>query len=135
MGSLYMVLEGFWRGWTNISMLFVGGLCAFLIGELNEYEKFYSLKMYQQCLIGTFITLTIEFVSGIILNIWLKLNIWNYYDTWGNICGQICIPYALLWFMLMPLCIFLDDFIRYEIFKEDQPDTLLSNYKKLIKLQ
>ncbi len=44
-GFLYMVLEGIWRGWTNISMLVVGGLCGFLIGKLNEHPKFYDKKI------------------------------------------------------------------------------------------
>ncbi|WP_243441501.1 hypothetical protein [Clostridium arbusti] len=57
MGALYMVLEGLWRGWTNISMLVVGGLCAFLIGRLNERPTFCRCKMWQECAIGTGIVL------------------------------------------------------------------------------
>lgn len=54
MGVLYMVLEGFWRGWAHISMVIVGGLATFLIGKLNEHPKFYDRKMWQQCVIGTY---------------------------------------------------------------------------------
>jgi uncharacterized membrane protein len=132
MGALYMVLEGLWRGWTNISMLFVGGLCAFLIGRLNEYKAFYNRKMYDQCLIGTIITLFIELISGLILNVWLGFYIWDYSDAWGNVYGQICLPYALLWFILMPLAIYVDDYLRYKIFEEEKPSGLLENYKYLI---
>ncbi len=32
MGNVYYVMEGFWRGWTNIVMLFIGGLCGLIIG-------------------------------------------------------------------------------------------------------
>ncbi|BCZ49431.1 hypothetical protein psyc5s11_54980 [Clostridium gelidum] len=132
MGSLYMVIEGLWRGWTNISMLVVGGLCAFLIGRLNEYKAFYNRKMYEQCLIGTVITLVIEFISGLILNIWLGFNIWDYSDTFGNLYGQVCLPYAFLWFLLMPLAIYTDDYLRYRLFGEEKPVGLLDNYKDLI---
>lgn len=132
MGALYMVLEGLWRGWTNISMLVVGGLCAFLIGRLNERETFCKLKMWQQCLIGTIITLCIEFISGLILNLWLKLNIWDYSNTWGNVMGQICLPYAILWFALMPFCIYVDDYLRYKLFQEIKPLGILQNYKNLV---
>jgi uncharacterized membrane protein len=127
-----MVLEGLWRGWTNISMLVVGGLCAFLVGKLNEQPSFYNRKMWQQCLIGTMITLCIEFISGMILNVWLKLNIWDYNNTWGNIYGQICLPYAILWFLLIPFCIYVDDYSRYKLFQEEKPIGLLENYKNLI---
>lgn len=76
MGAAYLVLEGIWRGWTNIAMLPVGGLCGVLIGLLNEYKQFYKLKIWQQCLTGTAIILSIEFLSGCILNLWLGLHIW-----------------------------------------------------------
>lgn len=126
-----MVLEGLWRGWTNISMLVVGGLCAFLIGRLNEYKSFCNKKMWQQCLMGTLITLCIEFVSGLILNVWLGFHIWDYSNTFGNIYGQICLPYALLWFVLMPLAIYTDDWLRYKLFGEQKPTGLLEYYKDL----
>ena len=126
-----MVLEGLWRGWTNISMLFVGGLCAFMIGRLNEYESFYKLKMWQQCLIGTLITLVIEFISGLILNVLLGFHIWDYSNTWGNVYGQICLPYALLWFILIPLATFTDDYLRYKLFQEENPTGLLQYYNDL----
>lgn len=131
LGSLYMILEGLWRGWTNISMLFVGGVCAFLVGKLNEHPRFYDRKMWQQCLSGTLITLCIEFISGMILNVWLKLNIWDYSNLKYNLCGQICLTYAVLWFLLMPLTIFIDDWLRYKLFQEKKPLGIINNYKNL----
>jgi hypothetical protein len=131
MGALYMVLEGLWRGWTNISMLVVGGLCAFLIGRLNEHETFYKLKMWQQCFVGTLITLIIEFISGLILNVWLGFHIWDYSDMKYNLYGQISLVYAGLWFILMPLAIYTDDWLRHKLFKEEKPSNLFKYYKDL----
>lgn len=131
MGALYMVLEGIWRGWTHISILVVGGLSAFFIGKLNEHPKFYDRKMWQQCVIGTAIVLILEFVSGMVLNVWLKLNIWDYSNTWGNLYGQICIPFAILWFMLVPFAIYADDYLRYKLFHEKKPEGLIKNYRDL----
>ncbi|MCH3965266.1 MAG: putative ABC transporter permease [Clostridium sp.] len=132
MGALYMVLEGLWRGWTHISMLVVGGTSAFLIGKLNEHPKFYDREMWQECVLGTFIVLALEFISGIVLNIWLRLDIWDYSNVPFNLYGQICLPYALLWFMLMPLCIYTDDYLRYKIFGEKRPAGILKNYRDLL---
>ncbi|ABQ23651.1 putative ABC transporter permease [Clostridium kluyveri] len=132
MGSIYMVLEGLWRGWTHISMLVVGGIAAFFIGKLNEQPTFYNRKMWQQCIIGTLIILILEFVSGAILNIWLQIEIWDYSNIWGNILGQICIPYAVIWFLLVPFNIYIDDYLRYKFFGEKEPEGLLKNYKDLI---
>ena len=128
MGSIYMILEGLWRGWTHISMLVVGGIAAFLIGRLNEHPKFYDKKMCQECLIGTVIILILEFISGMVLNVWLKLHIWDYSNTWGNLYGQICIPYAVIWFLLVPLNVYADDYLRYRLFGEKRPQGLLKNY-------
>ena len=133
MGGLYMVLEGFWRGWTNISMLFVGGLCAVLIGLLDEHRK--KLKMWIQCIEGTIIVLIIEFVSGMILNVWLKFGIWDYSGTWENLYGQICLPYAALWFILVPTAVYTDDYLRYKLYGEKKPQGLFYNYKQLVTLQ
>jgi uncharacterized membrane protein len=131
MGTMYMGIEILWRDYTDISMMFVGGLCGFLVGRLNEHPKFYDRKMWQQCLIGTLITLCIEFISGMILNVWLKLNIWDYSKEFGNVYGQICLTYAGLWFILMPLAIWLDDWLRYRLFKEEMPTGLVSYYLDL----
>lgn len=135
MGMIYFTAEGFWRGWTNIAMLFVGGLCCTLIGLLDEFPKLHKLKIWQQCILGTVIILSIEFVSGVILNVWLKLHIWDYSNRWGNIMGQICIAYALLWFILTPIVIWLDDFLRWRIYGEEKPYNIKQIYMRLIKLE
>ncbi|AWI04073.1 hypothetical protein B9W14_06050 [Clostridium drakei] len=132
MGALYMVLEGFWRGWTHISMLLVGGLASFFIGRLNEHPQFYDKKMWQECVIGTLIILMIEFTSGMILNVWLGLGIWDYSTEPFNLLGQVCLPYALLWFLLVPACVYVDDYLRYKLFGEKKPEGLLKNYKDLV---
>lgn len=135
MGSIYMVLEGLWSGWTHISMLGVGGVAAFFIGKLNEQPKFYDRKMWQECLIGTFIILILEFTSGMILNVWLGLGIWDYSREPFNLYGQICIPYTVIWFLLVPFNIYVDDYLRYKFFEEKKPEELLKNYKDLFTLQ
>ncbi|MFL0268674.1 putative ABC transporter permease [Candidatus Clostridium radicumherbarum] len=134
MGMMYFTAEGFWRGWTNISMLFVGGLCAVLIGLLNEFPKRHKFKIWQQCLLGTLIIVSIEFVSGVVLNIWLKLNIWDYSKHYGNIRGQVCLTYTILWFIITPAVIWLDDWLRWEIFGEGAYYNLKQVYRDLIKL-
>lgn len=130
MGMLYMVLEGLWRGWTHISMLIVSGLSAFFIGLLDEHRK--KIPMCLQCLEGTLIILILEFASGMILNVWLKLDIWDYSTEHFNLLGQICLSYAALWFFLVPLAIYIDDYLRYKLFEEEKPEGLVKNYKNLI---
>ncbi|GMQ62728.1 hypothetical protein AN2V17_19600 [Vallitalea sp. AN17-2] len=111
-------------------MLFVGGLCGLTIGLINERTK---LKIWQQCIIGTFIILAIEFIFGVILNIWLKLNIWNYDGIFANAAGQICLPYAVLWFFLIPTSIWLYQLLTYTLYNEEKPEKLISLYMKLFR--
>jgi len=135
MGMIYFTLEGVWRSNANIIMLLIGGICSVLIGLLNEYPQYYKLKIYQQTLIGTFIVLIVEFVSGMFFNVFLEMNLWNYSDTWGNLYRQICIPYALLWTLIVPFCIFVDDWIRFKLYNECEMYSLKEIYLDLIKLK
>ena len=122
MGMVYFVIEGIWRipkgGDANISMLFVGGLCGLLIGSINQIPKFYNMSVFKQSLIGTGIVLVIEYIAGYILNIKMGLDIWDYSDMFFNINGQICLEFGLLWILLMPAAIWLEDFIRFKFWNE-----------------
>ena len=135
MGMIYFTLEGVWRSNANIIMLLIGGICSVLIGLLNEYPQYYKLKIYQQTLIGTFIVLIVEFVSGMFFNVFLEMNLWNYSDTWGNLYRQICIPYTILWMLIVPFCIFVDDWIRFKLYNECEMYSLKEIYLDLIKLK
>ena len=81
---------------------------------------------------GTAIILILELVSGMILNVWLRLDIWDYSNEPFNVCGQICLPYVVMRFSLVPFAIYVDDYLRYRLFGEKKPVGLLKNYKNLI---
>lgn len=128
---MYMVLEGLYRGWTHISMLVVGGFCGACIGLLNEFHfKKKQMPIYKQCLIGTVIVLFIEFISGFILNIVLKLHVWDYSHEPFNLMGQICLRFAFIWYFLIPFGIWLDDYLRYKLFGENTKYKITDNYVK-----
>lgn len=135
-GAIYYALEGFYRlprgGYANVIMLLVGGICGGLVGSINQIPAFYNMKIIVQSLIGTIITLVVEFLSGLILNIYLGLHIWDYSRLPFNILGQICLPFALIWFIMMPLAIWLEDTFRYEFLGEGQKYSLLSIYLEFI---
>ena len=42
----------------------------------------------------------------------------------GNVLGQICLPYSLLWILVAVAAIILDDWLRYLIFAEERPQLL-----------
>lgn len=138
-GMCYFTLEGIYRipkgGFANIIMLFIGGLCGVLIGSINQFSKFNNMAVWKQAAIGTVLTLIVEYVSGYVLNIKLGLNIWNYSDMYFNIKGQICLEFALIWFLLMPIAIWLEDYIRFKFWEEGYEYSLKDIYIKFIRLK
>lgn len=119
-GILYILIELLWRGYSHWSMFILGGLCFLLLGLINE-KYTWDIPLSIQMLIGAFIITSLEFIAGCILNLWLGLDVWDYYEMPFNIMGQICLPYMILWFLLSPVCIIVDDYIRYIFFDEAKP--------------
>lgn len=120
-GVAYYCIELIYKGghshWT---MLVVGSICFVLIGAINEFIP-WEMKLWKQMLIGSVIVTAIEFVSGVIINIWLGWNVWDYSNVWCNILGQVCLPFSIIWFFLSLLAIIVDDYLRYWWFKEEKP--------------
>ena len=74
----------------------VGGLCLIIIGAVNTLNMKPALK----ALICSGAITAVEYMSGTILNIILKWNVWDYSDRFLNVSGQICPLYSVLWFFL-----------------------------------
>lgn len=119
-GTTYFCIEMLWRGHSHWTMALVGGICFVIIGCINEFFP-WELGMVQQSLIGATAVTIIEFVAGLILNIWLKLGIWDYSNMPFNIMGQICLPFFFAWIALAAVAIVLDDYLRHWLFKEEKP--------------
>ena len=112
-GLTYGLIEILWRGYTHPSMVIVGGICGLLIGLLNEKNK--KMNLLLQMVEGMVIVTVLEFVSGIILNLCLGLNIWDYSNMRFNLLGQVCPQFCIAWFFLSYFVIRIDDFLRQTI--------------------
>ncbi|MBE6955173.1 MAG: hypothetical protein E7449_04595 [Ruminococcaceae bacterium] len=117
-GALYVGLEYLWRGRSHISMFLLGGLCFFLVGWLNEVSP---LGLFWQSLLGAGIITILEFSCGMLVNVALGLNVWDYQDLPLNFKGQVCLPYFLLWIPVSVLAIFADDVLRFVLFRQSFP--------------
>lgn len=115
-GMAYFNFEILYRGYSHVSMIICGGLSFYTIGLLNEGKKWHPSFLFQMIL-GSLIIISYEYLTGVIVNIYLKLHVWDYSNVPFNYRGQICIPFLIIWFFATPLCIWMDDVIREALFK------------------
>lgn len=106
-GVVYPSLEIICRGHSDFSMAVAGGICLCMIDKIcNCRLKFRPLAV--KCAAGSAIITTVEFATGILVNLVLKLDVWDYSQLPMNFMGQICVPFSLLWSLLtipaMQLC-------------------------------
>ena len=119
-GLLYIILELVWRGHSHWTMFVLGGLCFALIGLINELIP-WCMPLWKQALIGAVIIAGLELLTGCIVNLWLGWNVWDYSSLPGNVLGQICPQYFLLWLLISLAGIVLDDWLRYWWWGEERP--------------
>lgn len=99
-GGIYVLLELIFRGRSHISMFFAGGLSATCIFVCCQCGRLKKACMFTKCLFGSAVITAVEFVTGVIVNLWLRLSVWDYSDVPWNLLGQICLPFSLVWFVL-----------------------------------
>lgn len=111
-GCLYMGVEIAWRGHTHWSMGMLGGLCFVLIGLIDEHQE-NTPPLLVQMIEGAVIVTVLEFIVGLIVNVSLGWNIWDYSDIPGNILGQVCPQFAVAWIALSGIAIYAENFIHW----------------------
>ena len=79
-------------------MLVTGGLCFLIFYILNFILKTDSL--WVRCIIAMIIITILELIVGVIVNIILKWNVWDYSKMFMNFMGQICALYSGIWFSM-----------------------------------
>ena len=119
-GMGYFFLEVLVRGYFHYTMFLCGGACFLCIGLLNESVKI-KMSFVSQMVLSTFIITGLELITGLIVNVWLGWDIWDYSDLPYNFKGQICLLYSVLWFFASSVAIVMDDFLRYKLFHEEKP--------------
>ena len=97
-GIGYTIIEILWRGRTHWTMSILGGTCFVTLYKF--YKKYTDMKLLKRCFSGGIIITALEFLCGLIVNVKLKLNVWNYSNCKFNIKGQICLLYSTLWMLL-----------------------------------
>ena len=94
-GGTYVALEWLWRGFSHPSMFLLGGLCFRLLGVLRRH-----LPPLWVPLLGAIAVTALDLLTGLVVNCWLGWAVWDYSAQPGNLLGQICPLYTLLWIPL-----------------------------------
>lgn len=105
---VYPLTELLLRKRTHISMALAGGLaCMLLHGLFSTYPMSFPVKF----IVSSALITAIEFIFGFIVNIKLKLGVWDYSKLKYNYKGQICPLFSVLWgFFCIPI-IFMSNFV------------------------
>lgn len=119
-GLLYILMELAWRGWSHWTMFLLGGICFIGLGLINELLP-WDMPLWEQMLIGACLITALEFLTGCVVNLWLGWGVWDYSNMPGNILGQICPQFFLLWLPVSLAGIVLDDILRYRWWGEERP--------------
>lgn len=119
-GCLYYGFEILFRGFSHWSMFVLGGVCFVFItvqGQMLHWQD----PLWRQILRCTVFVTAMEFLTGLIVNKWMHLQVWDYSDQPFQVFGQICLPFAILFSGLCALGIFLGGFLTSRLFGEEKP--------------
>ncbi len=97
-GILYSMIEILWRGYTHWTMTAVGGVCFLSLYVINNRMK--HRRFLTRCFMGAGIITAVEFAAGVVVNLILKLDVWDYSNMQFNILGQVCLFFSCMWFAL-----------------------------------
>lgn len=123
---MYSLLEMIFKlivlhaGITHWSMFLAGGFLFVAIGAMNEFVPLNTPLMLQGMIGSVIITVT-ELLFGLYFNVHLGIGIWDYSGFPMNLCGQICLPYSLLWILLAIAAVILNDWLGFWLFGEQRP--------------
>ena len=119
-GALYYSFEVIFRGYSHISMFILGGFCMMFFafqGRSSNWKE----PLWKQVLRCSIFVTAGEFITGIIVNKWLHLKVWDYSDQPFQLWGQICLPFAIIFSGLCTLGIIGSGYFLHIFFNEELP--------------
>ena len=96
-GNAYCGIELLYRARTHYSMFFCAGLAVIILYFV--YSQNHTMSPLLFALIAAGVITGLEFLFGIVFNLYLKMNVWDYSGVPLNVLGQICLPFCAIWFV------------------------------------
>lgn len=81
--------------------------------KISEFAN--KANIILKAVIGSVFITSIEFAFGVIFNILLKKNVWDYSRMPLNICGQICLLYSFVWGLLSIIFIPFAEYLKKKL--------------------
>lgn len=104
-GTVYFLMEVAYKTATghperiSWTMLLLAVLLTVPV-ERAGAELPWDCPLQAQALVCAALATAVEFVAGVVLNLWLGLGVWDYAHLPLNLFGQICLSYSMLWWAL-----------------------------------
>lgn len=125
-GGVYFFIEVTWKtfqgrpetiSWTMFLLAIILAIPLERFGAELPWEM---PLIGQSCICAVAIT-AVEFLAGLVLNVWLGMGVWDYSHMTGNVMGQICPAFTFLWFFLSAVGIVMLDWMRYVVEGGEKP--------------
>lgn len=125
-GTVYFLLEVSYKSirgeperisWTMLVLAVI--LCVAV--ERAGAELPWECPLWLQALACAVLVTFTELAAGILLNVWLGMGVWDYSHLPGNLWGQICPQFALVWWALCLAFIPVFDWMRYAVAGGERP--------------
>lgn len=125
-GTLYFLLEVAYKtavghpehiSWTMLVLAIVLTIPVERCGDGLPWE----CPLWLQALACAGLVTGVELVAGLVLNIWMGLDIWDYSGMPGNLMGQICPQFAAVWWGLCLAFIPAFDWLRWIVEGGERP--------------
>ena len=119
-GCIYYAVEILFRGFSHWTMFLLGGIC-FLFFYMQGIATGWREALWIQTLRATIFVVSMEFITGIIVNKYLAMNVWDYENMPFHVFGQICLPFAVIFSGLCAMGIIMSGYIGYWVYGEEKP--------------
>ncbi len=119
-GTIYYTFEILFRGYSHWSMFLLGGICMMFFAWQGQMTRWQD-PLWLQVIRCTVFVLAGEFLTGIIVNKWFRLEVWDYSDQPMQLFGQICLPFAIIFSGLCAVGILLDGYLLHWLYGEEKP--------------
>lgn len=125
-GAVYFILEVVYKtatghperiSWTMLVLAII--LCIPI--ERCGAELPWRCPLWVQATACAALVTAVELVAGLMLNVWMGLDIWDYSSLPLNFMGQICPQFAAVWWGLCLAFIPIFDWMRYIIQGGERP--------------